>query len=64
MLGGGVVGTSMFTKDLTFLGSTISPSLDTMKPKIVLENTMNAHLSQLRLIPNFTLKFFFGSISR
>jgi hypothetical protein len=32
----------MFIKASTFLGSMTLPSLDTVKPKMVLENTMNS----------------------
>ncbi len=32
----------MFTKASSFLGSITFPSLDIMKPRMVLENTMNA----------------------
>jgi hypothetical protein len=49
----GVVGTSMFTKASTFLGSMILPFLDIMKPKMVPKNTMNAHFYGFKLIPNF-----------
>jgi hypothetical protein len=42
----------MFTKASPFLGSVTLPSLDTMKPKMVFENTMNAHLFGFKLIPN------------
>jgi hypothetical protein len=60
-----VVGIGMFIKASTFLGSVTFPSLDIMKPRIVLENTMNAHLFGLRLIPNYLhLKKHFLSFSR
>ncbi len=45
----------MFTKALTFLGSITFASLDTMKPRIVPENTMNAHLSRFFFVA--TLSF-------
>jgi hypothetical protein len=48
----GVIGIGMFTNTSTFLGSITLPFLDTMNLKMVLENTMNAHLSKFRLIPN------------
>jgi len=55
----------MFTKASTFLGSMTLPSLDTMNPKMVPENTMNAHLSKFKVIPNFQhLKKHFSSFSR
>jgi hypothetical protein len=61
----GVVGTSMFTKASTFLGSITFPSLDTTKPRMVHENTMNAHLFGFRLIPNsLHLKKHFSSFGR
>ncbi len=47
------VGTSMFTKASTFLGSITFPSLDTMKHRKVFENTINMHFSGFKLIPNF-----------
>jgi hypothetical protein len=43
----------MFAKALTFLGSMTLPSLDIMNPKMVLENTMNAHFLGFKLILNF-----------
>ncbi len=49
---GGVVGIGIFIKVSTFLGSITFPYLDSMKPRMVLENTMNAHLFGFRLIPN------------
>jgi hypothetical protein len=42
----------MFAKATTFLGSMTLPSLDIMNPKMVLENTMNAHLLGFKLILN------------
>jgi hypothetical protein len=42
----------MFIKASTFLGSITLPFLNIMKPKMVPENTMNAHLSRFKLIPN------------
>jgi hypothetical protein len=48
----GVVGIGMFTEVSTILGSITLPSLDTIKPRMVLENTMNAHLFGFKLIPN------------
>ncbi len=48
-----VIGTSMFTKASTFLGSITFPSLDTMKPRRVPANTINMHFFGFRLIPNF-----------
>ncbi len=61
----GVVGTSMFTKASTLLGSMTLPSLDVMNPKMILENTMNAHLSRFKLIPNsLHLRNHFFSFSR
>ncbi len=61
----GVVGMGMFIKPWTFLGSITFLFLDTIKPRIVFKNTMNAHLFGLRLIPNFLhLKKHFLSFSR
>jgi hypothetical protein len=50
---GGVVSTSMFIKASTFLRPMILLSLDTMNPKMVFKNTMNAQLPRFKLIPNF-----------
>ncbi len=47
----GVIGTSIFAKASTFFGSMIL-LLNIMKPRIVFENTMNAHLFRFKLIPN------------
>ncbi len=64
----GVVNISRFVKASTFLGSITLPSLDIMKTRIVLENTMNAHLFGFKLIPNYLfnkhLKKHFMSFSR
>jgi hypothetical protein len=40
----------MFMIACIFFGSSSFPSLKIMKPKIILENTINAHLSIFRLM--------------
>jgi len=47
----------MFTIACIFFGSSSFPSLKTIKPKIILENSINAHfLSIFRLMP-YSLHF-------
>jgi len=48
----GVSRYGMFTKAWTLWGSIIFPFLNTIKPRIVFKNIVNAHLFGLRLIPN------------
>jgi hypothetical protein len=46
----------MFTIVYIFFGFASFPSLEIIKPKIIFENTMNAHLSEFRLMP-YSLHF-------
>jgi hypothetical protein len=41
----------MFIVVCIFFSSSSFPSLETIKPKIIPENTINAHLSRFRLMP-------------
>jgi hypothetical protein len=41
----------MFTIACILFGSSGFPSLEVIKPKFILENTMNAHLFGFRLMP-------------
>ncbi len=45
-----------------FFGSSSSPSLETIKPKIIFENTINAHLYRFRLMP-YSLHFWKHNLS-
>jgi hypothetical protein len=46
----------MFTIAYIFFGFVSFPSLETIKPKIIPKNTINAHLSGFRLMP-YSLHF-------
>jgi hypothetical protein len=46
----------MFTIVYIFFGFGCFPYLETIKPNIILENTINAHLSRLRLM-SYSLHF-------
>jgi hypothetical protein len=46
----------MFTIACIFFGSSNFLSLEIIKPNIILENTINAHLSRFRLLP-YSLQF-------
>jgi hypothetical protein len=52
----------MFTIACIFFGSSSFPSLETITPKIILENTINAHLSRFRLMP-YSLHFWKHNLS-
>jgi hypothetical protein len=52
----------MFTIACIFFGSGSFPFLKIIKPKIILENTMNAHLSGFKLMP-YSLHFLKHSLS-
>ncbi len=61
----GVVGIGMFTKASNFWGSITFPSLYTRIPRMVPENTINAHFYGFKLIPNsLHLRKHFVSFSR
>jgi len=49
----GFLGGGMFTIAYIFFGSGSFRSLEIIKPKIILENTMNARLSRFKLMPYF-----------
>jgi hypothetical protein len=46
----------MFTIPCIFFGSSNFPSLETIKPNIILKNSINAHLFGFRLMP-YSLHF-------
>jgi hypothetical protein len=50
------LGDGMFLITYIFFGSDSFPSLETIKPKIIPENTINAHLSRFNLMP-YSLHF-------
>jgi hypothetical protein len=52
----GFLSGSMFTIAYIFFGYGSFPFLKTIKPKIILENTMNAHLFGFKLMP-YSLHF-------
>jgi hypothetical protein len=41
----------MFTIAYIFFGTSSFPSLEIIKPKIILENTINAHFFGFKLVP-------------
>jgi hypothetical protein len=49
----GILGGGMFTIVCIFFRSSSFLSLETIKPKIIPENTINAHLSRFKLMPYF-----------